>query len=144
MNVKIKRAGGYDPKLGTKHPANQDPTLVTSTFKDNSLTRKIKMEGVDGGCVFVIENGSDDNVVEIHGGGGFIASVELDAERLWNLASGIISLFGGVALRADTARNDREALTDKVREVLCDNEARCLDDDVDREAVLRELVKALT
>lgn len=27
MNVKITRAGGYDPKLGPAHPSNQDPTL---------------------------------------------------------------------------------------------------------------------
>jgi hypothetical protein len=28
--VKITRAGGYDPKLGPKHPDNQDPTLEQS------------------------------------------------------------------------------------------------------------------
>lgn len=44
MKISIQRAGGYDPKLGPKHPANQDPTLEAHVA---SLQTQIQMD-VDG------------------------------------------------------------------------------------------------
>ena len=138
--IKIKRAGGYDPKLGPKHPENQDPTLVKSTFgKDNSLTRTVSMSGIGNmGMIRITETENDEAVVATIGG-----DVKLDAQRLWDLACGIVDMFGGTVLNHDQQRVVEQTLTDKIRDVLCANEARCLDDDIDREVVLRELVKAL-
>ncbi len=137
--IKIKRAGGYDPKLGPKHPANQDPTLVVSTFKGHELTRTVVMSGVDNmGQVRVTENENDEAVIATIGG-----DVKLDAQRLWDFACGIVDLFGGTVLNHDQQRVVEETLRDKIRDVLCAHESRCLDDDIDREVVLRELVKAL-
>jgi hypothetical protein len=38
MNVTIKRAGGYDPRLGRDHPQNQDPTLEAHAHVVDTLT----------------------------------------------------------------------------------------------------------
>lgn len=122
--------------------------LVKADYEiGGKLTRTIVMAGVDGkGRVTVTELDNDVNVVAVVGGepvaNGAVA-VTLDATRLWNLIHGVAELFGGTVLEPDRARMTEQALIDKVREVLCANEARCLDDDIDREVVLRELVKVL-
>lgn len=113
------------------------------------LTRTIVIAASDGrGRVVVTELENDVNVVTIVGGepafgpDGTVA-VTLDAQRLWHLIHGVAELFGGTVLEPDKARLTQQELIDKVRDVLCANEARCLDDDIDREVVLRELVRAL-
>lgn len=124
--------------------------LVESDYEiGGSLTRTIAVSGVDGrGRVTVTELDNDVNVVTVVGGepvfgpDGTVA-VTLDATRLWELVAGVAELFGGTLLNHDQARNSEAALVDTVRDVLCRNESRCLDDDIDREVVLRELVKVL-
>lgn len=112
------------------------------------LTRTIVMGASNGvGHVRVTELSEDENVVTIiggHAGPGGSVSVTLDAERLGDLLVGIASLSGSIVLKPDLARATEETLRDKIRDVLCEHESRCLDDDTDREVVLRELVKALT
>lgn len=113
------------------------------------MTRTIVMLGNDGGQLVVTELDNDVNVVSIIGGellSGEVngRAVNLDARRLWNLIHGVAELFGGTVLEPDLAKATEETLRDRIRDVLCENESRCLDDDIDREVVLRELVKALT
>lgn len=124
---------------------NED--FIKSDHDLGNLTRTIVMGASTGkGHVRVTELDNDLNVVTIIGGepgpGGSV-SVTLDATRVWDLATGIAALFGGTLLSHDQMRVVEAELTDKVRDILCQHESRCLDDDVDREVVLRELVKAL-
>ena len=42
--VKMRRAGGYDPKLGPKHPNNQDPTLEQSPAKRTTNAVWLRMQ----------------------------------------------------------------------------------------------------
>jgi len=142
-SIKITRAGCYDPKLGPKHPDNQDPTLVQSILNGDKLTRVVDAINADGWSVTVVEEDDDRNVVTVISDKGG-ASVTIDATQLWKLAGGIASLFGGVVLNLDQQRTRNLALREKLFDVLERNESRCLDDNVDRDVVLRELLKALS
>ena len=123
----------------------QKAEIVESIFgKDNSLTRRIVLDGADRRTRIEVVETEDDNstvtVTEINNE----ATVKLDPEKLWHLIHGVAELFGGTVLTRDQARVTEAQLIDKIRDVLCANEARCLDDDIDREVVLRELVRALS
>lgn len=122
--------------------------IVEALHEHSQLTRKIVIVGTGGtGTLIVSEPNCDENVVTIqHGepGPNGSVSVQLDSERLWNFICGVVELYGGAVLTYDEKNRATQLLEDKVRDVLCSNEARCLDDDIDREVVLRELLKALT
>jgi hypothetical protein len=62
--------------------------------------------------------------------------VKLDSTQLRYLGDKILGWYG-------TEEKNRELLRQKIASVLEQNEARCLDDDIDRSVVLDELVKAL-
>lgn len=131
----------------TRKHKNED--FVHSDYElGGELTRTIVMAASNGiGHVRITELSEDENVISIlggHAGPGGSVSVQLDAGRMHDLLVGIASLSGSVVLEPDLARATEVTLTDKIRDVLCANESRCLDDDIDREVVLRELVKALT
>jgi hypothetical protein len=144
--IVMTRAGGYDPKLGPKHPKNRDPTLeedesglVESDFKGDHLTRTVQITGVNNmGQVRITEDDNDHAVVSCIGG-----DVTLDATKLWNLAVGIVELFGGKVLCSDQVHERESNLREKIFDVLVDHEARCLDDNIDRDVVLAALIKAL-
>lgn len=122
-----------------------DSAVTTKFDKAGGMTRKIHIEGGDGGCITVHERDNDDNLIEVDSPSGFHATVTLDAERLWNLASVIITeLFGGAVLTHDEKHATVATLRDKIHDVLVQHEARCLDDNIDRAFVITELVKALT
>jgi hypothetical protein len=146
LKVKITRAGGYDPKLGPKHPANQDMALVKSTYEDGNLHRTIRVDG-ENGRIVVKEVGDDEThisvEVDLATGSMSWTSVRVTSEQLWKLVDATASLFGGVALGPDRMHERDAKLRDKIFDVLQANEARCLDDNVDRDVVLGELVKAL-
>jgi hypothetical protein len=115
--------------------------------KDGALERTIKLN-VEDGVIVVKEVGEDENYVTVEADRGDGSSdwitVRADATQLWKLAGGIASLFGGIVLSLDEQRTRKLALREKLFDVLERNESRCLDDDDDREVVLRELVKALS
>lgn len=144
--IVMTRAGGYDPKLGPKHPKNRDPTLeddedkvVKSSFSGDQLIRTVRISGVDNmGLVTITEDDNDHAVISCVGG-----DVTLDATKLWNLATGIVELFGGKVLCPDQIHERDSKLREKIFDILLANEARCLDDNIDRDFVLAALVKAL-
>jgi hypothetical protein len=129
-----------------KDPGDEVWAVITTKFaKAGEMTRKIRIESDDGGCITVHERDNDDNLIEVDSPSGFNATVALDANRLWNLASVIITeLFGGAVLTHDERHATEQTLRDKIHDVLVQHEARCLDDNIDRDAVVAELVKALT
>lgn len=141
--IKIKRAGGYNPKLGPKHPDNQDPTLIESALVANELRRTIRIAAEAEGEITVAEFNDDETYVTVASSVG-AATVCMTAEQLWRLAAGIVELFGGTVLRYDDERDRATKLREKIFDVLVDNEARCLDDNIDRDVVLVELMKALS
>ena len=66
--IKITRAGGYDPKLGPKHPDNQDPTLPPKVTLPNAELQRavdaLRAAGVihatvklSDGCVLIFRGG---------------------------------------------------------------------------------------
>jgi hypothetical protein len=120
----------------------KESALIESTFKAGDLQRTIKINAKNDGRITISEVDVDQTYVTVMSTVGH-ATVELDATQLWNLAEGIVSLFGGVALCEDANRDRVAMLRAKIVDVLSDHEARCLDDDIDRGVVVRELLKAL-
>lgn len=117
--------------------------LVQSIFNGDKLTRTVDAINADGWSVTVVEEDDDKNVVTVISENGG-SSVVLDATQLWTLARGIVSLFGGTVLSPDGDRERGLELRGRLLDVLQANESRCLDDDIDREVVLRELLKVLS
>jgi hypothetical protein len=119
---------------------------IASTVKNGELERTIKLN-VENGVIVVKEIGDDENhvTVEADRGDGSSAwvTVRADSKQLWKLAGGIASLFGGVVLSHDDQNTRSAALREKLFDVLEKNESRCLDDNIDRDVVLAELLKAL-
>jgi hypothetical protein len=70
--------------------------------------------------------------------------VRANAQQLYKLAVGITSLFGAKVLSHDEQNMRSAALREKLLDVLERNEARCLDDNVDRDVVLADLLKELS
>jgi hypothetical protein len=121
--------------------------IVEAILDQQQLIRRIAINGNGGSMLIVAEPEADENIVTIqHGdpGPNGSVSVQLDSERMWNFITGVVEMYGGAVLTYDEKRTAEAKLIDAVRDVLVRNEARCLDDDIDREVVLRELVKALT
>ena len=119
---------------------------ITSAIQDGNLERMIKVN-VEDGVIVVKEVGDDENYVTVEadiGNGSRWVTVRADAKQLWKLAGGIASLFGGIVLNLDEQHARKLALREKLIDVLEQNEARCLDDIVDRDVVLAELLKALS
>lgn len=85
-----------------------------------------------GGTVMICETDNPDGADVIPSN----ATVHLDSTQLRFLGDKIVGWFDD--------GDDREALRKKLSSVLEQNEARCLDDDVDRGVVLGELMKALS
>jgi hypothetical protein len=121
--------------------------LVKSKLVNGDLERTIKLE-VETGLISVKEVDADESYVTVEADRGDGSSswitVRANADQLWKLAVGIASLFGGVALTKDEQRARSAALREKLFDVLEKNEARCLDDNIDRDAVLDDLLRALT
>jgi hypothetical protein len=108
---------------------------------DGNLERVIKLN-VNDGRVTISEVDDDANYLTVMSSVGH-TTVSLKADQLWALAVGVLELFGAKAVRYDEVRAESASLRAKIFDVLVDNEARCLDDNVDRDHVLGELVKAL-
>jgi len=137
MNIKLTHSGGYDPALGKSHPDHQDQT---------SPFRVIAIECVQG-RVRLEENDDDDSTYLTadprRAPRSQAQGVTLSPQQLWDLGCQIVGWFGGTVLNCDEARTKRDDVRAKIESVLEQNEARCLDDDIDRGVVVRELLKAL-
>jgi len=101
--------------------------------------RTIDISG-SSGRIMLTENEHDDTTtIDIDSTMDAAHSIELNSEQLYQLGEQIVSWFGGTVLRVD----DRHKLREVIDRVMADNESRCLDDEIDRGVVVRELVKAL-
>ena len=93
------------------------------------------------GRIVLTENEHDDTtVIDIDSGD----SIELTSEQLWQLGAQIMSWFDAKVVRHDDQQKAAAELRERIERVLSENESRCMDDDVDRGVVVRELVKALS
>jgi hypothetical protein len=106
------------------------------------MKRKITIENGDS-VIRIIEDDRDDSTsVGIYEAATRRGStITLDPDQLWKLAEQILAWFDAKPVRTNEYRH---TLRGKIFDVLVDNEARCLDDNIDRDVVLRELVKALS
>lgn len=100
---------------------------------------------VSGGEITITEDddGGTIQVRSIASGFSRYTSTTITAEQLYELATQILGWFGAVPLTTDDQHARSDALRAKIDGVLGRNESRCLDDDVDRSVVARELVRAL-
>jgi hypothetical protein len=73
-----------------------------------------------------------------------VARIALAPDQLWKLAEQILSWFDAKAVRSDEQRAATDKLRERIERVLSENETRCLDDDIDRGAVTRDLVRELS
>ena len=118
---------------------------MKTKYEDGELQRTV-IVNAENGRVVIKEVSDDETYITVESDRpGMIVwtSARLTATQLWSLAEAIASLFGGVALRPDEYRDELDGLRAKIEDVLSANEARCLDDDVDRRVVVTALVKAL-
>lgn len=117
-----------------------ESTLLTGSYISGGELRRIyKIVASVGGEIIIDERADDETYITVGAPEGTRTAVALNAAQLWDLGEAIIALFGGLAMRVD----DQAALRNKLFDVLFDNEARCLDDNIDREVVLNALMKAL-
>jgi hypothetical protein len=111
--------------------------------------RTIKIGVAHGGATIVEEEGGDEGgwlTVHADEPGLFEprrATIRMTAEELMKLAVEILGWFGAVALNADQRHGRWTMLRERIERVLAENESRCLDDNIDRDVVIGELMKAL-
>jgi hypothetical protein len=94
----------------------------------------------------LVENPHDDNttvIIKERSPVG-VSRITLAPDQLWKLAEQILAWFDAKAIRSDEQRAATDKLRERIERVLSENEARCLDDDIDRGVVARELVKGLS
>lgn len=106
--------------------------------KQDSTLRKFIVYAAPGSAVWVDEE--DDGAKVTVGEKDREAQVELDATQLMKLTRQLADLFGHVLVHPTEWRDQ---LVKVITETLERNEARCLDDEIDRRVVLHELVGAL-
>jgi hypothetical protein len=115
--------------------------------QEDMRTIKIDGKGIDPGRIEVLER--DDGALVIASGSfterglAIKASAMLDATQLLALVRELAGWFGAIVLTTDQQHACSDGLHDRIVAVMEQNESRCLDDEIDRGVVVRELVKAL-
>ena len=108
----------------------------------NYTPRKISVTGTQG-TVYLTEHAVEDGTYLHVASDVGHATIELDADQLFDLAKQIAGWFGAFVLTVDEMHERKTKLQDKIERVLETNQARCLDDYIDRNVVIRELLKEL-